>query len=66
METDKVKKVFIIINGETIFRRLVPETMVDFEWLKEDPEILILTKEQEITKITYKPKKRIVCLQVQE
>lgn len=66
METDKVKKIFIVINGKTIYRRLVPDYMIDFEWLREDPEILILTEEKEIAKIIYKPKKQIVCLQVQE
>jgi len=66
METDKIKKVFIIINGKTIYRRLVPDYMVDFEWLREDPEILILTEEKPILKITYEPKKQRICLQVQE
>jgi len=66
METNKVKKVFIIINGKTIYRRLVPDYMIDFEWLREDPEILILTEEKEISKIVYKPEKQIICLQVQD
>ena len=66
METDKIKKIFIVINGETIYRRLVPDYMVDFEWLREDPEILILTEEKPILKIIYEPKKQRICLQVQE
>ena len=66
METNKVKKVFIVINGKTIYRRLVPDYMIDFEWLREDPEILILTEEKPILKIIYEPKKLRICLQVQE